>query len=138
MKADFQLKTLIVVTTLLRSLPFYAQHEVKIEKRYGELDYAPQIAGIYDGEISFNKFCSATGITTKIGARIITFDLYYCKAQDTPVHIIGNEIPDTICAEIQNSCLYTDVFINNVKAMDIDGSVKNLSPIRFYIIKEDD
>lgn len=137
MKVDFPHKILFgAVVFLMGSLPLFSQHKVKIEKKYSEIDYAAQIEGIYDGDIQFSTFCSSNGLTTKIGAKIITFDLYFCKAEEVPVHIIGNEIPDSICADIKNNCLFTDVFINNIKAMDIDGSVRNLNPVHYFIKPE--
>ena len=138
MKVGFLHKVMPFAVPLFWALPFLAQHKVKIEKNYGEMDYAPQINGVFDGDIPFNQFCDPSGLVTRVGASILTFDLFTCTTNDKPIHIIGNEIPDSICAELLNHCLYTDVFINNIKAMDIDGSVKNLSPVRYFLIREEE
>jgi hypothetical protein len=138
MKVGSLLSTLGRVALFFTALPLFSQKEIRIEKRYDEMDYAPQIQGIYNGEISFDKFCSAEGIVTRIGVQVLTFDLYYCQAQKEPVHIVGNEVPDSICANIKSYCLLTDVFISNIKAIDLDGSIKNLNPLHYFILPEEE
>jgi hypothetical protein len=136
MKEGFLLSILLLVAAIYWSLPFYAQREVKIEKQYGEMDYAPRIKNVFDGEISFDKLCSNEGITTRIGAKVITFDALLCTNYEKPIHIIGNEIPDSVCLSLFENCIFTDIFIINIKAMDLDGSIKNLNPLRFFIVPE--
>ena len=137
MKVDSLHNLALMTAAFFWSLSFFAQHQVKIEKQFGEMDYAPRIKGVYDGDISTDKLCSSEGITTRIGAKIITFDLLLCTDYENTIHVIGNEIPDSLCVTILDHCVYSDLFITNIKSMDIDGSIKNLNPLRFFILPEE-
>lgn len=103
------------------------------------MDFAPNILGYFDGDIPRNYFCSLEGIVNRKGLKIITFDIYFCQAYEKGVHVVGNTIPDTICVQVQRQCLYDYVTINNIKAVDEDGSIKNLSPLLLRVVgkKED-
>ena len=98
------------------------------------MDYAPQIEGVFDGAINKEKLCSVNGLVTRKGIKILTFDIFYCAGPSFGVHIVGNLIPDTICAVLQSECLETEILFNNIKAIDEDGGIKNLSPMRLKAV----
>lgn len=126
---------------MLLTLSIKAQNEkrVTLKKSYSEMDFAPNIEGYFEGDIPSNKFCSLKGLVIRRGLKIITFDIYYCNAPEAPVHVVGNVIPDSICAQVQHYCVNEFVTINNVKAVDEDGSIKNLSPLLLRVVgKEED
>jgi hypothetical protein len=118
----------------------YAQvDEVKIKKSYGEMDFAPQIAGYFDGDIPIDAFCDTRGLVTRRGLKIIVFDIDYHDGDESQnVHVSGNQIPDSICVYIRKYKIGNEIFFTNIKAVDLDGSVKNLSPLRLVAIKQED
>jgi hypothetical protein len=118
---------------------FVQVDEIKIERSYGEMDYAPQIAGYFDGEIPIDQFCDTRGVFTGRGLKIVVFDVdYYDGEQDKKVHIVGNQIPDSICLYIRKYRIGSEVYFTNIKAVDLDGSIKNLTPLRLIAVKQED
>jgi hypothetical protein len=118
---------------------FVQVDEVKMKKSYGEMDFAPQIAGYFDGEIPVDKICDTRGLITRRGLKIIVFDIDYHDGDEIKkVHVAGNQIPDSICVYIQKYKIGSEIFFTNIKAVDLNGSVKNLSPLRLVAIKQED
>lgn len=109
---------------------------VKLQKPLNEMDYAPQIQGVYTGEIGSYAICHPEGIITSIGWRILTYDVEYCSYPNQPVHVVGNQLPDSICVQLNSNCVNTDVWFNNIKAIDDEGKVRFLSPMRLRPIQK--
>lgn len=137
---DYWKKSVFVLSSLILSMNVFTQvDEVKMKKSYGEMDFAPQIAGYFDGEIPVDKICDTRGLTTRRGLKIIVFDIdYHDGDENKKVHVVGNQIPDSICVYIRKYKIGNEIFFTNIKAVDLDGSIKNLSPLRLIAIKQED
>ncbi|MCC5923323.1 MAG: hypothetical protein JJT77_06030, partial [Crocinitomicaceae bacterium] len=135
MKAEWWLRRIGFMLILFPAIT-YAQEprSVQLKKDYGEMDFAPQIVGVFSGELAEDLFCHPEGITTSIGIKIVSFQLFYCLGPDEGVRIAGNTIPDSICLQVRSHCEQSDVFINQIKAVDLDGSLRNLNPMRLWIV----
>lgn len=139
---DCLMKNAFVLSILLSCANIIAQvdaDEVQLKKDYGEMDFAPQIAGYFDGEIPVDKICDSRGLITRRGLKVIVFDIdYHDGDENKKVHVVGNQIPDSICVYIRMYKIGTEIFFTNIKAVDVDGSIKNLSPLRLIAIKQED
>ena len=137
---DYSMKNVFVLSLIMSCTNVFAQvDEVKMKKSYGEMDFAPQIAGYFDGEIPADKICDTRGLITRRGLKIIVFDIdYHDGDENKKVHVAGNQIPDTICVYIRKYKIGNEIFFTNIKAVDLDGSIKNLSPLRLIAIKQED
>lgn len=134
MKSVYVLSFLMPFSTTLSQVD-----EIKIRKSYGEMDFAPQIAGYFDGEIPIDKLCDTRGIFTKRGLEIVVFDIDYFDGQkDNLVHVVGNQIPDSVCMYVAKYRIGREIFFTNIKAVDLDGSIKNLTPLRLIAINQED
>ncbi len=113
--------------------------QVHIQKEWGEMDFAPRIAGYVDGDIPINKICDARGIYIDRGLKVISFKLELQSGRyDTIIRINGNQLPDSICAFIQSQGPGMHYYFTRICAMDRDGSLKHLSPLRLFTVREDD
>ena len=108
---------------------------VKLEKPHNEMDYAPQIQGIFTGAIKSALICHPEGIILGVGWKILTYDIEFCAYPNNPIHIVGSQIPDSICVQLNSNCVNTDVWFNNIKAIDDEGKVRFLSPMRLRPIQ---
>lgn len=137
MKTEWWHSTFGIVLLLFPIVMFaQAPRTVQLKKEYGEMDFAPQIRGVFTGEIAEGLFCHPEGITTSVGMKIVSFQLFYCIGPEDGVRIAGNTIPDSICLQVRSHCEESDVFINQIKAVDLDGSVRNLNPMRLWIVPD--
>ena len=109
--------------------------KIRIEKEFNEMDYAPQISGYFDGKVSSDKICDPTGIITRKGWRIVSFEINYCTGSDEGVRIAGNQIPDSICMYLQTRCIDSDVYFNKIKAVSEEGVLRNLNPMRLVPVE---
>lgn len=136
----YLMKTGFVLSIFLFAVCSFSQvDEIRIERSYGEMDFAPQIAGYFDGEIPINEICDTRGIFTRRGLKIIVFDIdFHDGEKNKKVHVVGNQIPDSICLYIRKFGQDSEIYFTNIKAIDIDGSIKNLSPLRLTAIKHED
>lgn len=134
------MKSVFVLSFILLCTIANAQiDEVKMKKNYGEMDFTPQIAGYFDGEIPVDKICDTRGLITRRGLKIIVFDIDYHDGDESKkVHVVGNQIPDSICVYIRKYKIGNEIFFTNIKAVDLDGSVKNLSPLRLVAVMKED
>jgi hypothetical protein len=134
------MKIVFVLSILMFYMNGFAQvDEIKMKKSYGEMDFAPQIAGYFDGEIPVDKICDTRGIYTRRGLKVIVFDIdYHDGEENKKVHVVGNQIPDSVCVYIRKYKVGNEIFFTNIKAVDLDGSIKNLSPLRLVAIKQED
>lgn len=113
--------------------------QVKMQKEYGEMDFAPQIAGYFNGEIPVNKICDVRGIYTNRGIKVIVFDLEYStNLLNESIHVTGNQIPDSVCVAIRSSGVEQDLFFTKIKAVDLDGSIKHLSPMKLTVVFQEE
>lgn len=135
MKKGFLLSSFFLLSSLAWC---QSENKVTLKKSYSEIDFAPNISGYYEGDIPCDYFCSPEGLVNRKGLKIITFDIYYCKASEKGVHVVGSSIPDSICVQVQRFCLYDYITINNVKSVDEDGSIKNLSPLLLRVVRKAD
>lgn len=137
---DYLMKSVFVLSFLMFCTNAYVQvDEIKIKKSYGEMDYAPQIAGYFDGEIPVDKICDTRGLFTTRGLKIIVFDIDYHDGDESKkIHVVGNQIPDSVCVYIRKYKIGSEIFFTNIKAVDLDGGIKNLSPLRLVAIKQED
>jgi hypothetical protein len=111
---------------------------VRIEKERMEIDFHPQIAGYFNGPIPQDVICDVRGLITNVGYKIITYDLLYFDGfTNIDIHIIGNTIPDTICAVLKSVGSNNEIFFTNIKAMDLDGRMLHLSPLKLTAVLED-
>ncbi|MDG0974585.1 MAG: hypothetical protein P8O07_10550 [Crocinitomicaceae bacterium] len=111
---------------------------VRIEKEWTEMDFHPQIVGYFNGRIPAEVICDVQGLTTNVGYRILTYDVVYFDGKLTvEAHVVGNAIPDTICAIFQSFGSNSEIFFTNIKAMDLDGRITHLSPLKLIAVKED-
>ena len=131
---------LVFPLLLTGSYSAYAQEvkSVKLERKPSEMDYAPHIAGVFDGEISTLKFCDIRGLQTRIGYEIMSYKINYCGLKKDALHISGNQIPDSICVLIQWLCLGEEIYFTDIKAIDEDGKIHTLTNLRLIAIKEDE
>lgn len=111
---------------------------VKLERKPSEMDFAPHIAGVFDGEIATHKICDIRGIQTRIGYEIMSYSINYCGLKTEVLHVSGNQIPDSICVVIQSLCYNEEIYFTNIKALDEEGKIYNLSNLRLIAIKEDE
>ncbi|MDX1652914.1 MAG: hypothetical protein R3277_10510 [Brumimicrobium sp.] len=113
--------------------------EIKLEREFNEMDYSPQIAGYFHGDIPEDKVCDVRGLFTGRGLRIVVFDLeYYDGREEVKIHVVGNQIPDSVCMIIKTLSIENELFFTGIKAVDLDGSIKNLPPMRLVAVKEDE
>ena len=111
---------------------------VRIEKEWTEMDFHPQIAGYFNGRIPAEMICDIQGLTTNVGYRILTYDVIYFDGKSTvEAHVVGNTIPDSICATFQFYGSNSEIFFTHIKAMDLDGRIMHLSPLKLIAVKED-
>lgn len=137
MKIGFLLSFLvnIAVTFFLHS---QEPRIVRITKEWKEIDFHPQIAGYFNGPIPRDVICDVRGLSTNVGYKIITYDLlYFDGLTNIDIHIIGNTIPDTICAVLKSFGSNNEIFFTNIKAMDLDGRMMHLSPLKLTAVLED-
>lgn len=112
--------------------------QVHIQKEWSEMDYAPQIAGHFDGAIPVDDICDARGLFIDRGLKIISFKLEIETVEyDTILRIAGNQIPDTLCALIHRSGPGRDYFFTRICAVDLDGSIKHLNPMHLFTVREE-
>jgi len=137
MKKGFLLSFLVIIAVT----PFLHSQEpriVRIEKGWTEMDFHPQIAGYFNGNIESDIICDVRGLTTNVGYKIITYDLLYFDGMvNRETHVVGNTIPDSICAVFQSYGKNNEIFFTNIKAMDLDGRVIHLTPLKLTAVKED-
>lgn len=113
--------------------------QVHIQKGWSEMDFAPCIAGHFDGEIPLNEICDARGLYNERGLEIVSFKLELETFEyDTIVRIAGNQIPDTICALIHRQGSGRHYYFTNIVAVDLDGSIKHLNPLHLVTIREEE
>ena len=113
--------------------------QVRIQKEWSEMDFAPCIAGYHDGEIPIDRICDARGLFTKRGLTIVSFTLEIETLEyDTLLTVAGNDIPDTICAMIQREGEAKHYYFTRIRAVDLDGSLKHLSPMHLVTIRQED
>lgn len=137
MKIGFLLSFLvnIAVTFFLHS---QEPRIVRITKEWKEIDFHPQIASYFNGPIPRDVICDVRGLSTNVGYKIITYDLlYFDGLTNIDIHIIGNTIPDTICAVLKSFGSNNEIFFTNIKAMDLDGRMLHLSPLKLTAVLED-
>jgi hypothetical protein len=134
MKAEWWLKIIVFISILFPAiLCAQERRAVQLKKEYGEMDFAPQIRGVFTGELAEDLFCHPEGITTNVGIKIVSFQLFYCAGPEEGVRIAGNTIPDSICIQVRSHCEGSDVFINQIKAVDLNGGIRHLNPMRLWI-----
>lgn len=112
--------------------------QVHIQKEWTEIDFAPQIAGYYNGQIPIDQICDAAGLINTRGLEIVSFQFELETYEyDTLLRISGNQLPDTICAMILRNGPGFDYYFTNILAVDLDGSIKHLSPLHLVTIREE-
>jgi hypothetical protein len=137
MKKGFLL-SLLVILAVSYFLHGQEPRVVRMEKEWKEIDFHPQIAGYFNGAIPQDVICDVRGLITNVGYKIITYDLLYFNGlTNIDIHIIGNTIPDTICAVLKSFGSNNEIFFTNIKAMDLDGRIMHLSPLKLTAILED-
>jgi hypothetical protein len=113
--------------------------QVRIQKKWSEMDFAPCIAGYHDGEIPIDRICDARGLYTKRGLNIVSFSIEIETVEyDTLLTVAGHNIPDTICALIQREGAKKHYYFTRIRAVDLDGSIKHLSPMHLVTIRKEE
>ncbi|SFT90907.1 hypothetical protein SAMN05216474_3103 [Lishizhenia tianjinensis] len=128
---------------MLLCVNVYAQAQekdkIKIKKKPTEVDFLPHINGVYDGEIAVEKICFGDGIKNNLGYQVFSFQITYVKEGTTVTEYIrSNQIPDTVCAQLQFFNLNQRIFITAIKALDHSGRLITLEPFSLIPIKEDE
>ena len=137
MKKGYLLSLLVIIAV---SYFLHGQEPriVRIEKERKEIDFHPQIAGYFNGPIPQDVICDVRGLITNVGYKIITYDLLYFDGfTNIDIHIIGNTIPDTICAVLKSFGRNNEIFFTNIRAMDLDGRIMHLTPLKLTAVLED-
>lgn len=113
--------------------------QVHIQKEWSEMDFAPQIAGYFDGDIPLDEICDTRGIFITRGLKIISFRLELETLDyDSIVRINGNRIPDTICATIHRQGPNRHYYFTRICAVDLNGSIKHLNPMHLVTVREEE
>ena len=90
-----------------------------VKKRFTEVDFFPQIEGVFNGEIDIVKLGSSNGIVTNAGWKIVSFRISYPLGRDyKEVDVQSNVLPEEIVKEIVKGALKEQVFITNIFAVD--------------------
>ena len=121
---------ILLILSFLPLLSFGQTDTIRLVKSY---NYHPIIANQQLGPIAYWKLCDSAGIHTRENCSILSFDMGYIgKSGFTETHIIGNNIPDSICTEIGAWGVNNMVFFTNIRAI-LDDSYKiiQLTPMNF-------
>ncbi|MES2587682.1 MAG: hypothetical protein V4622_01805 [Bacteroidota bacterium] len=120
---------------------FFSQeiNTIHLEKKRNERDYYPQIEGYFLGEIPILKLGSLDGLTTKVGWKIISFEMDYAAGRDYKnQRIFSNVIPDSIIIEITQSAMNEQIFFTKIMAKDELNVLHLLNSMTLIPIKKED
>lgn len=136
------MKKLVLLTILLCvSLFNFAQErdKIKIKKTPKEIDFLPNIDGVYDGEIAIEKICFSEGIQNNLGYQVFSYEITYMKeGVKVTEYYRMNTIPDSVCIQLEFYNLNRRVYFTSIKALDTSGRLVTLDPLSLIPIKEDE
>lgn len=134
-------RVLLGITLLCVSSFGFTQErdKIKVKKTPTEIDFLPQIAGVYDGELAVEKICFGGGIKNNLGYQVFSFDITYVKEGTTVTESYrSNQIPDSVCVQLQMFNINQRIFFTAIKALDHKGRLITLDPLSLIPIKEDE
>jgi hypothetical protein len=120
---------------------FYAQkiESIQLKKTTVESDYYPQIEGFFQGEIPIIKLGSLDGFITKIGWKILSFEMNYISGRDYKTQrIYSNVIPDSIIVDISQNSMNEQIFFSKIMAIDDLKVAHLLNSMTLIPIKKQD
>lgn len=113
--------------------------KIKIKKVPTEIDFLPQIEGVFDGEIALEKICLGTGIKNNLGYQVFSFDITYVKEGTMVTEAYrSSQVPDSVCVQLQMFNINQRIFFTAIKALDPKGRLITLDPLSLIPIKEDE
>ena len=134
------LKTLILLLCISSISNAFCQPVVKVKKKAKEIDFLPNIEGVYNGEIDVVLMCSENGIENNLGYRVFSFKIQYLKnGIGVQERIRGGQIPDSICSQLSTFNINQQVFFTEIKALNNKGQLLTLDNLSLTpVIKEDE
>ena len=96
----------------------------------------PNISGVYQGDISYDKLCSSNGIEVKNGVEVRSFKIQYATGNsDKEVVIKDKKLTEVVCKDLEKSGFNQMVFITEIEAFD--GFQKITLPSMNFWVKFD-
>lgn len=96
----------------------------------------PNISGVYQGDISYDKLCSSNGIEVKNGVEVRSFKIQYATGiSDKEVVIRDKKLSEVVCKDLEKSGFNQMVFITEIEAFD--GVQKITLPSMNFWVKFD-
>lgn len=96
----------------------------------------PNISGVYQGDISYDKLCSSSGIEVKSGVDVRSFKIQYATGiSDKEVVIKDKKLTEVVCKDLEKSGINQMVFITDIEAFD--GVKKITLPSMNFWVKFD-
>jgi hypothetical protein len=81
--------------------------------------FLPNISGVYQGDITYDKLCSSNGIEVKNGVEVRSFKIQYATGiSDKEVVIKDKKLSDVVCKDLEKSGFNQMVFITEIEAYD--------------------
>lgn len=133
-------KTLILLLSISTISSALCQPVVKVRKKPREVDFLPNIEGVYNGEIDATLMCSENGIENNLGYQVFSYKIQYIKnGVGVQEHVRGPQIPDSICVQLTAFNINQQVFFTQIKALNKKGQLLTLDNLSLTpVIKEDE
>lgn len=93
----------------------------------------PNISGVYQGDISYDKLCSSNGIEVKNGVIVKSFKIQYATGiSDKEVVIKDKKLSEVVCKDLEKSGFNQMVFITEIEAFDGERKI-TLPSMNFWV-----
>jgi hypothetical protein len=93
----------------------------------------PNISGVYQGDISYDKLCSSNGIEVKKGVVVKSFKIQYATGfSDKEVVINDKKLTEVVCKDLEKSGFNQMVFITEIEAFDGERKI-TLPSMNFWV-----
>lgn len=102
----------LLFLSILIGFPSWGQDTVQVKRIYSPFPY---IAGIQTGKIPYLYLCDSMGVYTEARHQITHLTLAYWSGRkmDT-LSIVGNVVPDSICALLSEATTITPFYVFNI------------------------
>ncbi|MCF8433886.1 MAG: hypothetical protein K9G37_05395 [Crocinitomicaceae bacterium] len=95
--------------------------------------FLPNISGVYQGDIAYDKLCSSNGIEVKNGVEVRSFKIQYATGiSDKEVVIKDKKLSEVVCKDLEKSGFNQMVFITEIEAFDGERKI-TLPSMNFWV-----
>ncbi len=95
--------------------------------------FLPNISGVYQGDITYDKLCSSNGIEVKNGVEVRSFKIQYATGiSEKEVVIKDKKLSEVVCKDLEKSGFNQMVFITEIEAFDGERKI-TLPSMNFWV-----